>query len=352
MTYEWEDTDGVQHVTAWSKAVRNAILRGGAVYQRQRVLDRAGTNWNKNFLISADVGKQIIRQSASAGVPSDLMDTDRWGRRCMLQLQETANWNEPAATTWSAEFLLREGEIRECLDSWINSSAVHESKKRRAKQVITCSFPCGKWLHRICTRKSPGCELYKRERRKDTVLDDVLPLETVANLQSAGCKAQKKSVIGVHNRCWGYLRGVNLMHDEAKRNLEFIGGERDRHLQQLWEETKIGDILPWEEVEREAERLLESTRANERNSENSHASLEQDDDRTVDQDETDPYNEVIFGHSRPDSVTIEWTIKTMYVLEFNRTSDQRQDYRERGECRTRDQHEVLVKRRLPGHDLQ
>ena len=33
----------------------------------------------------------------------------------------------------------------------------------------------------------------------------------------------------------------------------------------------------------------------------------------------------------------------MYVLEFNRTSDQRQDYRERGECRTRDQHEVLVK---------
>jgi len=343
MTYEWEDTDGVQHVTAWSKAVRNAILRGGAVYQRQRVLDRAGTNWNKNFLISADVGKQIIRQSASAGVPSDLMDTDRWGRRCMLQLQETANWNEPAATTWSAEFLLREGEIRECLDSWINSSAVHESKKRRAKQVITCSFPCGKWLHRICTRKSPGCELYKRERRKDTVLDDVLPLETVANLQNAGCKSQKKSVIGVHNRCWGYLRGVNLMHDEAKRNLEFIGGERDRHLQQLWEETKIGDILPWEEVEREAERLLESTRANERNSENSHASLEQDDDRTVDQDETDPYNEVIFGHSRPDSVTIEWTIKTMYVLEFNRTSDQRQDYRERGECRTRDQHEVLVK---------
>ncbi len=66
MTYEWEDSDGVQHVTAWSKAVRNAMLRGGAEYQRQRVLDRAGTNWNKNFLISAYVGK------ASAGVQSDL----------------------------------------------------------------------------------------------------------------------------------------------------------------------------------------------------------------------------------------------------------------------------------------
>ena len=37
----------------------------------------------------------------------------------MLQLQEAENWNKPAATTWAAEFLLREGESRECLGSWI-----------------------------------------------------------------------------------------------------------------------------------------------------------------------------------------------------------------------------------------
>ena len=117
----------------------------------------------------------------------------------------------------------------------------------------------------------------------------------------------------------------------------------DRQLQQLWAETKIDDILPWEDVEREAERLLESKRANARNSENSRVSQEQDDDRKVDRDETDPYNEVIFGRRRPDSVAIEWTSKTLYVLEFKRTSDQRQDYRERGECRARDQHDVLVK---------
>ena len=44
-----------------------------------------------------------------------------------------------------------------------------------------------------------------------------------------------------------------------------------------------------------------------------------------------------------DSVAIEWTSKTVYVLEFKRTQDQRQDYRERGECRAPDQHDVLVK---------
>ena len=118
---------------------------------------------------------------------------------------------------------------------------------------------------------------------------------------------------------------------------------QDRQLQQLWAETKIGDILPWEDVEREAEKLLESIRANERGPENSGANQEQDDDRIVDRDETDPYNEVIFGRRRPDSVAIEWTGKTVYVLEFKLTLDQRQDYREQGERRARVQHDVLVK---------
>ena len=91
-------------------------------------------------------------------------------------------------------------------------------------------------------------------------------------------------------------------------------------MQQVWAETKIGDILPCEDVEREAENLLESTRANARDSENSGASQEQDDDQTVDRDETDLYNEVMFGRRRPDSVAIEWTSKTVYVLEFKRTN--------------------------------
>ena len=77
MTYEGEDSNGVQHVTAWSKTVRNAMLRGGAEYQVQRVLDRAGTNWNKNFLISTDVGLRSIRQSASAGAQSFRLDGQR-----------------------------------------------------------------------------------------------------------------------------------------------------------------------------------------------------------------------------------------------------------------------------------
>jgi hypothetical protein len=94
-------------------------------------------------------------------------------------------------------------------------------------------------------------------------------METVAHIQSAGCKAQKKSVIGAHNRCWGYLRSAISTHGEAKRNLEFIGGNQDWQLKHLWAETGIDKILPWEDVEEEAVKFLESARANKQASEDS-----------------------------------------------------------------------------------
>jgi hypothetical protein len=55
MTYEWSD-NGVKRVTAWSKTVRDAMLKGGAEFQRQKVLNRAAGNWSKEFLRTTDIG--------------------------------------------------------------------------------------------------------------------------------------------------------------------------------------------------------------------------------------------------------------------------------------------------------
>jgi hypothetical protein len=44
MTYEWHD-NGVKHVPTWSKAVRDAMLKGGAEFERQKALNRAAGNW-------------------------------------------------------------------------------------------------------------------------------------------------------------------------------------------------------------------------------------------------------------------------------------------------------------------
>jgi hypothetical protein len=254
------------------------------------------------------------------------------------------NWGKPATTTWAAEFLLRDGESREFLGSWINSSAVHEAKKRRAKQVITCSFPCGKWLHMIGVRASPECELCKRERSMNREPTDVLPTETLAHIQSAECKAQKKSVIGAHNRCWKYLIGDISTHGEAARDLEFIGGDKDKQLEKLWAETKMGDILPWDEITDESKRLLEIDQATRRAPDDGcQADKEQEVDQEVDQDETDTHMETIFGQRRQDSITVEWRSKVLYVLEFKGASCQTRNYRDPWEARARAQHDVLVK---------
>ena len=105
MTYQWQDNDGVKHVTTWTKAVQNAMVRGGAEFHRQRALAQAGNNW-KDFMGSTDMGLQRIRQAASMGAQSDLLDSTRWGWSCMLHLQETDNWARPTTTTWAAEFLV------------------------------------------------------------------------------------------------------------------------------------------------------------------------------------------------------------------------------------------------------
>jgi hypothetical protein len=57
----------------------------------------------------------------------------------------------------------------------------------------------------IKARTSPSFGLRKRERRPRQAALQSLPEEAVARIQSAGCKAQKKSIIGAHNKCWKYL---------------------------------------------------------------------------------------------------------------------------------------------------
>jgi alpha-L-fucosidase len=111
----------------------------------------------------------------------------------------------------------------------------------------------------------------------------------------------------------------------------------------LWGETRIGDVLPWKDVAVKAQRLLDIHNASRKAPHEDHEDGEKENDQDVDRDETDPYNEVIFGRKRPDSVVFDWTNKILFVLEFKRTSDNRSDYRERGEYRARAQHDILIR---------
>ncbi len=127
-----------------------------------------------------------------------------------------------------------------------------------------------------------------------------------------------------------------------ERKFVFIGDDKDRQLESLWKDTEIGNVLPWEDIEDEAERLLELRRASQDATTKDNENGEQKCDREVMRDGTDSYEEVIFGRRRPDSVVVDWANRVLFVLEFKCTSDQRRDYRERGESRPKTQHDVLV----------
>ncbi len=80
--------------------------------------------------------------------------------------------------------------------------------------------------------------------------------------------------------------GAISTHGEATRDLKFIGGDKDRQMKQLWTETRIGNILPWDEIADEAKRLLASGQANRQAPDDDHVAKEQENDQVVDRDET------------------------------------------------------------------
>ena len=87
-------------------------------------------------------------------------------------------------------------------------------------------------------------------------------------------------------------------HGKAKRDVKFIEGDKDRQLKILWRETKIGNVLPWEGIANEADRLMDMSKASQNAPNDDHDEWEHANNQEVDQDETDSHNEVIFGRGR------------------------------------------------------
>ena len=86
---------------------------------------------------------------------------------------------------------------------------------------------------------------------------------------------------------------------EAKCKFEFIGQNKDRQLESFWRETNIGNVLPWEDIVNEAERLLVISKDGRNAEKEGHDDEELENDQEVERDGTDSYNEVIFGRRSP-----------------------------------------------------
>ena len=176
------------------------------------------------------------------------------------------------------------------LGSWINSGAIHEAKKRRATQIITCSFPRGKWLHMVGAQASPRCELcrkLRRERRHGQKAIEHLQRKCRKKqwciFKAQDVKRKRRASLGLfsvpspsmwrRNVCDFEVIGqvevicLSLFEVIQKRlsnktvKKDFSNKDRqlsvfvkkdfqtkDRQLESLWKEAKIGGVLPWEGI--------------------------------------------------------------------------------------------------------
>ena len=78
-----------------------------------------------------------------------------------------------------------------------------------------------------------------KEREAGGQPTDNLPLETVAHIQSAGCKEQKQCVTQAHNSCWKFLLRSIMEHGEAERDFLFLGEDKDKQLTTLWRDAEV-----------------------------------------------------------------------------------------------------------------
>jgi|EP00802_Teleaulax_amphioxeia_P022516 hypothetical protein len=85
-------------------------------------------------------------------------------------------------------------------------------------------------------------------------------METVAHIQSAGCKARKESVVQAHHSCWKLLLRAIRKHGEETREFTFIGEDKDKQLATLWQDAEIQKFAPRDIVEEAAERFMATDR--------------------------------------------------------------------------------------------
>ena len=76
------------------------------------------------------------------------------------------------------------------------------------------------------------------------------------------------------------------MAREAKLNFEFIREDKDKQLESLWRETKIRNVLPWEDIADEAERLIAFGKGSRNAAKEGHNGGEQENGQEMERDET------------------------------------------------------------------
>ena len=84
---------------------------------------------------------------ANASDKWDTIDSGKWVQKSVWNRMVTTSERDqfhktPVTSTWTTDFLTREGEVLKAMGDWLRDKTVHWKAHRRFLQTNTVTFPC------------------------------------------------------------------------------------------------------------------------------------------------------------------------------------------------------------------
>ena len=110
-----------------------------------------------------------------------------WNRMVTVSERDQPH-KTPVTSTWTADFLTREGEGRKAMGDWLRDKTVSWKARRRILQTNADTFPCEGRLQKWGNHPDGICGLCKRSREMGLKLLGGRPdRDTTGHLQSSVC---------------------------------------------------------------------------------------------------------------------------------------------------------------------
>ena len=114
------------------------------------------------------------------------MQKSAWNRMVTRTMREQPH-TTPVTTTWTADFLTREGEGRKAMGDWLHDKLIPWKARRRLLQTNSGTFPCESRLQKWGKHSDGICGLCKECREMGLGLLGGKPPESPQVIYKAAC---------------------------------------------------------------------------------------------------------------------------------------------------------------------
>jgi len=240
------------------------------------------------------------------------IDDGKFLKSCVQARAQQGNINHPAYGTWMADFMLRQNESRAFLGKYLNDPRVPWRHKKREKMAIAGIIPVAKWFAKIKQRSDVSRRLCKRTREQHGASTGNLPEETYGHINSAFCDGMATTVTAAHHFIWKHLYASIQAAQTPTSKLRFVKPDKERSMSTLWQEKEFKQICSRESLTEKAAEIDKTIVVKE------HERARYAFDPTM-------FYENRFWNRRPGGVVIDKYQRTLYILEFKRSSNRNKD---------------------------